>query len=69
MHPEFETYLRLGGEMPEEAIRRISDLAVPRKLRRNELLFSVGEICRHKVFVVNGLLHTFNISAGGNNDC
>jgi CRP-like cAMP-binding protein len=66
MHPEFETYLRSGGNMPEEAIRRISDLAVPRKLRRNELVFSAGEICRHKVFVVSGLLHTFNISGSGN---
>ncbi|WP_432328526.1 Crp/Fnr family transcriptional regulator [Mucilaginibacter sp. P25] len=65
MHPEFETYLRRSG-LAEEAVRRVSDLAVARKLRRNELLFSAGEICRHKVFVVSGLLHTFNISAGGN---
>jgi CRP-like cAMP-binding protein len=66
MHPEFETYLRSGGDIPEKAIRRISNLAGPRKLRRNELVFSAGEICRHKVFVVSGLLHTFNISTGGN---
>lgn len=66
MHPEFETYLQSRGEMPEEAIRRISDLAVLRKLNRNELLFSAGEICRHKVFIMNGLLYTFNISADGN---
>ncbi|WP_413670019.1 Crp/Fnr family transcriptional regulator [Mucilaginibacter sp. Mucisp86] len=66
MHPEFETYLRKGSDMAEETIRRISDMAVPRNLRRNELLFSAGEICRHKVFVMSGLLHTFNISAGGN---
>jgi CRP-like cAMP-binding protein len=66
MHPEFETYLQSKGNMPEEAIRRISDLAMPRKLRRNELVFSAGEICRHKVFVVSGLLHSFNISADGN---
>lgn len=66
MHPEFETYLRAGSDLAEETICRISDLAVQRKLRRNELLFSAGEICRHKVFVMSGLLHTFNISAGGN---
>ncbi|UOE49771.1 Crp/Fnr family transcriptional regulator [Mucilaginibacter sp. SMC90] len=52
--------------MPEETIRRISDLALPRKLRRNELLFNAGEICRHKVFVMSGLLNTFSISADGN---
>jgi len=66
MHPEFETYLRNGSDMAEETIRRISDMAVPRNLRRNELLFSAGEVCRHKVFVMSGLLHTFNISADGN---
>ncbi|MFS2189145.1 Crp/Fnr family transcriptional regulator [Mucilaginibacter sp. Mucisp84] len=65
MHPEFETYLR-RSDLAEEAVRKISNLAVARKLRRNELLFSAGEICRHKVFVVSGLLYTFNISAGGN---
>ncbi|SEM97609.1 cAMP-binding domain of CRP or a regulatory subunit of cAMP-dependent protein kinases [Mucilaginibacter gossypiicola] len=66
MHPEFETYLRNGSDMAEETIRRISDLAVPRNLRRNEVLFSAGEVCRHKVFVMSGLLYTFNISADGN---
>lgn len=66
MHPEFETYLRNGSDMPEETIRRISDLALLRKLRRNELLFNAGEICRHKVFVMSGLLNTFSISADGN---
>ncbi|WP_121808007.1 Crp/Fnr family transcriptional regulator [Mucilaginibacter kameinonensis] len=65
MHPEFETYLR-AGNIAEEAIRRISNLAVQRTLRRNEILFSAGEVCRHKVFIASGFLYTFNISADGN---
>ncbi len=66
MHTEFETYLRTHSDLPPEAIRRISDLAIKRTLRRNEYLFSAGEICRHKVFVVSGMLRTFSASADGN---
>lgn len=65
MHTEFETYLRAQSSLSPEAIRNISDLAVPRTLRRNECIFNAGEICRHKIFVVSGMLRTFSESADG----
>lgn len=65
MHTEFETYLRAQSSLSPEAIRSISDLAVPRTLRRNECIFNAGEICRHKIFVVSGMLRTFSESADG----
>jgi CRP/FNR family transcriptional regulator len=65
MLTEFEIYLRTHG-LPEEAIGRISGLAVSRTLRRNEFLFRTGEVCRYKVFILNGMLRTFSITADGN---
>lgn len=66
MLTEFEHYLSLYADLPEKVIRQISALAIQGKLQRSELLFSAGEICRHKIFVVRGLLRTFNITADGN---
>jgi len=63
---EFENYLALQADLPDEAVRQITASAVLRRLRRNEFLFSAGEISRHKVFIVKGLLRTFHITADGN---
>ncbi|OKS86411.1 Crp/Fnr family transcriptional regulator [Mucilaginibacter polytrichastri] len=65
MLTEFEAYLQMHG-LPGEAIHRISGLATRRTLRRNEFLFRTGEICRHKVFVLKGLLRTYNTTPDGN---
>ncbi|MFD1258537.1 Crp/Fnr family transcriptional regulator [Mucilaginibacter terrae] len=65
MHIQFESYLRTNTNLPPEAISQIISFALLRSLRRNEYLFSTGEICRHKVFVVSGMLRTFNTSADG----
>jgi CRP-like cAMP-binding protein len=65
MHSEFENYLKQYN-LPDEAICLISSLAMSRTLRRNEFLMSAGDVCRHKVFVLNGMLRTFNITADGN---
>ncbi|EHQ29126.1 Crp/Fnr family transcriptional regulator [Mucilaginibacter paludis] len=65
MHADFENYLKTHTRLPEDAILRISGRATSRLLRRNEYLFREGETCRHKVFVVSGLLRTFSTSAEG----
>lgn len=65
MHTEFENYLQAQCTLLPEEVSRISSLAVPKKLRRNEYLFSEGEICRHKFFVLSGMLRTFSVTADG----
>lgn len=66
MFTEFAHYLTRHADLPDEAVRQISVLAIPRTLRRNEFLFSAGEICRYKVFIIKGLLRTFHTTADGN---
>ncbi|GGN12014.1 hypothetical protein GCM10010967_54960 [Dyadobacter beijingensis] len=66
MHTKFEQYLASQTSLPDETIRHVSGLATFRGLRRNEAVLSAGEICRHKIFIVNGLLRTFHIKSDGN---
>jgi CRP-like cAMP-binding protein len=61
----FETYLRTHTGLSDEAIEQISAAATPRLLRRNELLLLQGQVCRHKIFVIKGLLRTFGTVADG----
>jgi CRP/FNR family transcriptional regulator, anaerobic regulatory protein len=62
---EFEIYLRAHTHLDSADITRIQSLAASRTLRRNEILLREGEICRHKVFVIRGLLRTFGTAADG----
>lgn len=66
MQIEFDNYIKTQTGLPDEAIQAITSLAEFRTLRRNELLLSAGDVCRHKVFVISGLLRMFGISANGN---
>lgn len=61
----FENYLRLQKDLSLKSISRICVQNITRKLRLNELLFHQGELCRHKVFVISGLLRIFGTTPDG----
>ncbi|MFT3822841.1 MAG: Crp/Fnr family transcriptional regulator [Chitinophagaceae bacterium] len=61
----FETYLRTHTTLGDEEIQQIIATATPRALQRNELLLQEGQVCRHKTFVVKGLLRNFGIITDG----
>ena len=63
---ELEKYLCLQGGFSENDLHRVSSLAVEKKLSRNEFLLRNGEVCRHKIFIVKGLLRTFGMTQDGN---
>ena len=65
MQLQFAKYLKEAG-LTDDVIRETSSLAIPRTLRRNEVLLQAGEVCRHKVFIAKGLLRTFVTGATGN---
>ncbi|MCF0069477.1 Crp/Fnr family transcriptional regulator [Dyadobacter sp. CY261] len=66
MHTDFENYLAQQTDLPQETIRYISSLATARRAHRNEALLNAGEVCRHKIFIVSGLLRTYHIKPDGN---
>jgi CRP/FNR family transcriptional regulator len=43
----------------------ISSLAVERTLSKNDLLLRAGDICRHKIFIMKGLLRTITVKEDG----
>jgi CRP-like cAMP-binding protein len=61
----FETYLRTRTSLSNEEIERIVSAAKPRTLQRNEMLLQQGQVCRHKTFVVSGLLRIYGMVADG----
>jgi len=65
MMDEFEIYLRAHTHLNDGDLDRIRSLATTKALRRNEFLLREGEICRHKIFVIKGLLRTFGTAADG----
>jgi len=65
MHAEFENYLRTHSDLTSSAIEKIFLLSVQKVLKRNAHIFKAGEISRHKIFVVSGMLRTYSISADG----
>ena len=65
MIAEFHDYLRSRVELRDTDLMRISSHAVQMDLRRNQFLFSEGDVCRHKAFIVRGILRTFATRADG----
>jgi CRP-like cAMP-binding protein len=60
-----DTYLQALTNLNGEDIERIISAAKPRSLHRNELLLQQGQVCRHKTFIVKGLLRSFGTAADG----
>lgn len=52
-------------DLPAETIRHIGSMATFRQLTRNQALLSAGEICRHKIFVISGLLRSYHLRTDG----
>jgi len=65
MTETFEAYLTSQGNFTEEELRLIRSRAIIRKLRRKQLILKEGEISQHKIFVVKGLLKTYQLKDDG----
>ncbi|MBO9205434.1 MULTISPECIES: Crp/Fnr family transcriptional regulator [Niastella] len=61
----FDTYIRSRISLDDAAIEQIVSAAKAISLQRNETLLQQGQICRHKVFIVKGLLRIYGIGADG----
>lgn len=61
----FETYLRTHINLGNAEIEQIVSAGKLRSLERNELLLQEGQVCRHKTFVIKGLLRNFGTAADG----
>ena len=65
MTTSFESYLRTNSQLTDDDIAQIAAAGIARSLQRNELLLQEGQVCRHKIFVVSGLLRLYGSVADG----
>ncbi len=65
MISEFETYLRSHAAVTDDELKEIVSVAEQRVLRRNDFLLLEGDICRHKTFIVRGMLRVFGTRPDG----
>ena len=65
MTTAFDTYLRTRTSLNDAEIEQIVLAAKPVSLQRNEALLQQGQVCRHKVFIVKGLLRIYGTGADG----
>lgn len=62
----FKSYLFSHASFTDAELERICSVAMPKTLRRHDLVLLEGEVCKHKTFIVKGLLHTFATNTDGN---
>ena len=65
MYQIFEAHLCSALSLTEEELFLIRSAAVERSVKRREILVHEGEVCRHKTFVVKGLLRSYAVSEDG----
>lgn len=61
----FDTYLRSRTSLNDAVIEQIISAAKPVSLQRNEALLQQGQVCRHKTFIVKGLLRIYGVGTYG----
>jgi CRP/FNR family transcriptional regulator, anaerobic regulatory protein len=61
----FEIYLRTHVNLGDADIEQLVSAGKLVSLQRNELLLQQGQVCRHKTFVIKGLLRNFGTAADG----
>lgn len=62
---QFQNYLETKAFVKTEHIPAIIQLAIPKKVKKNELFLSKGEVCHHSIFVNSGLLRFYSIDDAG----
>jgi CRP-like cAMP-binding protein len=65
MIAEFQTYCRTLTHLTNEEIDQICALAIPATLQKGEDMLKQGQVCRHKTFIIKGLLRSYGTSADG----
>lgn len=65
MIAEFQTYCRTLTHLTDQEIDRICTLAIPGTIQKGQDLLTQGQICRHKTFIIKGLLRSYGTAADG----
>lgn len=65
MIAEFQTYCRTLTNLTAQEVEQICAYAIPKSLQKGEVLLQQGQVCRHKTFIIKGLLRSYGTAADG----
>ncbi|QKJ29968.1 Crp/Fnr family transcriptional regulator [Mucilaginibacter mali] len=65
MFSAFEDYINSQIRVSSSELELICGKAIKQRIRRKHFLLQAGEVCRHKVFVLSGMLRMYSIKADG----
>jgi CRP-like cAMP-binding protein len=65
MPESFEAFITAEANLTKDELSRVLSLSTFKKIRKRQLWLKQGEICKHKLFIVSGLLRTYRLSDNG----
>ncbi len=65
MFENFEKYILAKAPLTAEELAQLRSQAVVKKIYKRQFLLQEGEVCRHKIFVVKGLLRAYRLADDG----
>ncbi|WP_033959076.1 Crp/Fnr family transcriptional regulator [Psychroserpens jangbogonensis] len=66
MYNQLEQYLKDNSNINSESIQKVTSHFKPLKTKRNEILCSVGQVCKNFYFINKGCLRMYEIDSKGN---
>ncbi|HEY4289878.1 MAG TPA: Crp/Fnr family transcriptional regulator [Puia sp.] len=66
MYRPLREYLKNKATLSENEIERIEFLAIPKQVRRKQLLLREGDVCRHHTFICEGIMRLYRTDAKAN---
>jgi len=66
VYQELEQYIKNYGKIEEKELQQIIKSFKPINTARNEMLCSIGQVCKHFYFIKKGCLRLYEIDAKGN---
>lgn len=65
MMNNFGSYAKEYIHLNDEEISLMLSVAAEKKVRRKDMLLQAGEVCRHKIFILEGMLRLFRTREDG----
>src|SRR5437764_8581722 len=62
----FDHYIRAMSLFSDEEVATIKSLAIPKRLKKKQILLRQGSVCRFHTFVCSGFLRSYRIDEKGN---
>ncbi len=66
IYPQLEQYLRRQTTIDDASLLKVTSKFKPLKTKRNEILCSIGQVCKHFYFINEGCLRLYEIDDKGN---